>query len=138
MLLSYYLRGTVALGVIGTLVYGETHGESQEHAQYAAVAPSVNVNVAASGGFFSNVSASTVTVTHHPAPLNLEQLLPYDYLVIQTGALTPPTELKVAIPGTGADPFFQRRERPSPVKVTTAQLSPFWCASFQKFRARRA
>lgn len=136
MLVKYCVRGTVALGVIGALVWCETHGEGQEHAQYAAPS-TLNVNAGASGLFFSNVSNSTVTVTYHPAPLNLEQLIPHGRLVIQTSALTPPVQWKIAGPATGADPFFQRRQSPQ-LKVAIGKLPPFWCASYQKFRARRA
>lgn len=136
MLVKYCVRGTVALGMVGALVWCETHGESQEHAQYTAVAPNASVNIGGSGGFFSNVS--TATVTYHAPPVNLEQLVPHERLVIQASALTPLNAWTVAVAATGQDPFFQRRPRPARLTVATPKLPPFWCASFQKFHVRQA
>jgi hypothetical protein len=136
MSVRYCVRATVAVGVIGTVVWCETHGNGQEHAQYAA--PSTLNDIAASGGQFANVSNSTATFVYHAAPLNLEQLLPYNRLVIQTSGLTPPVQSKTAIPATAADPFYQRRQQPKELGVAMSKLQPFWCATFQKFRARRA
>lgn len=37
--MNYYLKSSLVLGVLGTLVYGEVQGESQQHEQYIAVSP---------------------------------------------------------------------------------------------------
>ena len=65
--MNYYLKSSLVLGVLGTLVYGEVQGDSHPHAQYTAASPTNNL--AASGG--SNVSASTVTYTYHGSPVAL-------------------------------------------------------------------
>ncbi len=135
MITNRYLMGSIALGVLGTLVYAEVQGESQEHAQY--VVPSTANNLLASGGPVSNVSASVVTYSYTPSPVALENLLPHERLVIQVSALAPPTaNLARFLPATGANPFFQRRQRAPRLEVQTPKVPPFWCASFQKFRGR--
>jgi hypothetical protein len=108
--MNYYLKNSIVLGVLGTLVYGEVQGDSHPHAQYIAVSPTNNL--VASGGFVSNVSASTLTYTYQPSPVTLEYLLPHDRLVIQAaGPLTPPAvKLPRSAPATGADQFLQRRQ----------------------------
>jgi hypothetical protein len=133
--MNYYLKGFIALGVVGTLVYAEVQGEGHPHAQYTA--GSTANNLVASGGYVSNVSASTVTYTYQPSPVNLEFLLPHDRLVIQVTALTPPTvKLARSVPASGANPFFQRRQRAPRLEIQSPKVRPFWCASFQKFRGR--
>ena len=67
----------------------KVQGHAHPHAQYIAVSPTNNL--IASGGFVSNVAASTVTYTYQPSPVTLEFLLPHDHLVIQDTALTLPT-----------------------------------------------
>jgi hypothetical protein len=135
MITNRYLMGSIALGVLGTLVYAEVQGESQEHAQY--IVPSTANNVFASGGYVSNVSALVVTYTYTPSPIALEQLLPYDRLVIQDVALTPPAvNATRSLPATGANPFFQRRQSAPRLVVQSPKVQPFWCSSFQKFRGR--
>ena len=130
-----YLKSSIVLGVLGTLVYGEVQGDTHPHAQYIAVSPTNNV--VASGGFVSNVSASTVAYTYLPSPVALESLLPHDSLVIQVSALAPPTvKLARCVPATEATPFFQRRQRAPRLDVQSSKVPPFWCASFQKFRGR--
>jgi len=110
MITSYYLKGSIAAAMLGALVYGEVQGDAHPHAQYIAVSPTNNL--IASGGFVSNVAASTVTYTYQPSPVTLEFLLPHDHLVIQDTALTLPTvKLARSLPATGANPFFQRRRR---------------------------
>jgi len=95
------------------------------------------VNTLAASGGYSNVSASTVTYTYQPSQVSLEFLLPPDRLVIQDTALTPPTvKLARSIPATGANPFFQRRQRATRLNAQTPEVAPFWCSSFQKFRGR--
>ena len=89
MITSYYLKGSIAAAMLGALVYGEVQGDADPHAQYIAVSPTNNL--IASGGFVSNVAASTVTYTYQPSPVTLEFLLPHDHLVIQDTALTLPT-----------------------------------------------
>jgi len=85
-------------------VYGEVQGDAHPHAQYIAVSPTNNL--IASGGFVSNVAASTVTYTYQPSPVTLEFLLPHDHLVIQDTALTLPTvKLARSLPATGAIRF---------------------------------
>jgi hypothetical protein len=133
--MNYCLKGFIALGVVGTLVYAEVQGEGHPHAQY--MAGSTSNNLVASGGYVSNVSASTVTYTHQPSPVNLEFLLPHDRLVIQDKPLTPPTvKLARSTPASGANPFFQRRQRAAHLKAQSAKAPAFWCNSFQKFRSR--
>jgi hypothetical protein len=125
----------LSVGLVATLVLGEDH----PHAEFQSVAPTVNSNIAASGGFFSNTSPQTFTYTHHPAPVSLEQLLPHDRLVLQTSALVTPPEAgrpSIAICRTGPDPFFLRRQRPPRPELLAPKLPPFWCRSFQKFRPR--
>ena len=133
--MNYYLKSSLALGLLGTLVYVEVRSEGHPHAQYMA-GSTVNT-FAASGGYASNVSASTVTYTYRPSPVSLEFLLPPDRLVIQDTALTPPTvKLARSIPATGANPFFQRRQLASRLNVRAPKVAPYWCTSFQKFRGR--
>jgi len=133
--MNYYLKSSIVLGVLGTLVYGEVQGDSHPHAQYIAVSPTNNL--VASGGFVSNVSPSTLTYTYQPSPVTLECLLPHDRLVIQATGLTPPTvKLNRSVPATGANPFLQRRRRAPRLQVRSPKIAPFWCVSFQKFRAR--
>jgi len=133
--MNYYLKSSLVLGVLGTLVYGEVQGDAHPHAQY--IVPSTTNNLLASGGPVGNVSASLVIYTYTPSPVALENLLPHDRLVIQVSALTPPTvKLARCIPATGANPFFQRRQRAPRLDVQSSKVPPFWCASFQKFRGR--
>lgn len=133
--MNYYIKGSIALGLLGTLVYAEVQGDNHPHAQY--MAGSTANNLVASGEFVSNVSASTVTYTYQRSPAALEFLLPHDHLVIQETALTPPTvKLTRSLPATGANPFFQRRQRAPRLEVQSRKVPPFWCASFQKFRGR--
>jgi hypothetical protein len=133
--MNYYLKSSLVLGVLGTLVYGEVQGESQQHTQYVAVSPANNF--VASGGYVSNVSASTVTYTYQPSPVALEYLLPHDRLAIHAAALAPPTvKLARSISATGANPFFRRRQRAPRLEVQSPEVPPFWCSSFQKFRGR--
>ncbi|MFZ1011441.1 MAG: hypothetical protein WAN65_31685 [Candidatus Sulfotelmatobacter sp.] len=133
--MNYYLKGSIALGLLGTLVYAEVQGENHPHAQY--MAGSTANNLVASGGYVSNVSASVVTYTYTPSPVVLENLLPHDRLMIQDAALTPPTvKLVRSLPATGANPFFERRQRAPRLEVQSPKVRPFWCASFQKFRGR--
>ena len=135
MITSYYLKGSIAAAMLGALVYGEVQGDAHPHAQYIAVSPTNNL--IASGGFVSNVAASTVTYTYQPSPVTLEFLLPHDHLVIQDTALTLPTvKLARSLPATGANPFFQRRRRAPRLDVQSPKVPPFWCSSFQKFRGR--
>ena|ERR1022692_882763 len=133
--MNYYLKSSLLLGVLGTLVYGEVQGESQQHAQYIAVSPTNNL--VASGGYVNNVSASTMTYTHQPSPVALEYLLPHDRLVIHATPFTPTTvKLAHSIPATGANPFFQNRQHAPRLEVQSPKVPPFWCSSFQKFRGR--
>lgn len=132
--MNYYLKGSIALGLLGTLVYVEVQGEGPSHAQY--MAGSTANDLVASGGYVSNVSASTVTFAYQPSPTNVEFLLPHERLVIQDTALTPPTVILPRLPVTGATPFFERRHRATRLQVQTPHVPPFWCASFQKFRGR--
>ncbi len=133
--MNYYLKGFIALGVVGTLVYAEVQGEGHPHAQY--MAGSTANNLVVSGGPVSNVSASVVSYTYTPSPVALEFLLPPDRLVIQETALTPPTaELRRSLPETGANPFFERRQPAPRLVVQSHKARPFWCSSFQKFRGR--
>ena len=133
--MNYYLKSSLVLGVLGTLVYGEVQGDAHPHAQYIAVSPTNNL--VASGGFVSNVSAPTVSYTYLPSPVALESFLPHDRLVIQVSALTPPTVNPArSIPATGANPFFQRRQHVPRLDVQSPKVPPFWCSSFQKFRGR--
>jgi hypothetical protein len=133
--MNYYLKSSLVLGVLGTLVFSEVQGESQPHTQY--MAGSTANNLVASGGYVDNVSASTVSYTYHPSPVALEDLLPHNRLVIQVSALTPPTvRLTRSIPATGANPFFQRRQRAPRLEIQSPKNPLFWCASFQKFRGR--
>jgi hypothetical protein len=133
--MNYYLKSSLVLGVLGTLVFAEVHGENQPHAQY--MAGSTANNLAASGGYVDNVSASTVTYTYQPSTVVLEDLIPHNRLVIQVSALTTPTvELPRSLPGTGVDPFFQRRQRAPRLEVQSPRVKSFWCASLQKFRGR--
>jgi hypothetical protein len=125
----------LSVGLVATLVFGE----DQPHAEFQSAAPTTTSNLVASGGVFSNTSPQIVSYTYHPAPLSLEQLLPHDHLVIQTGALaTAPQADRPSAPvsRTGPNPFFLRRQRPSRLELLTPNLRPFWCSSFQKFRAR--
>lgn len=125
----------LAVGLATTLVCGE----DQPHAEFVSVASTVTANIGASGGFFSNASPQIVTYTYHPAPVSLEQLLPHDRLVLQASALVTPPQAgrtSVAICRSGTDPFFLRRQRPSRPQLFAPKLPPFWCCSFQKFRAR--
>jgi hypothetical protein len=132
--MNYYLKGSLALGLLGTLVYVEVQGENQPHAQY--MAGSTANNLVASGGYVGNVSASVASYTYTPSPVALEFLLPPDRLVLQVNALTPPTvKLTRSLPATGANPF-QRRQRAPRLEVQSRKVPPFWCASFQKFRGR--
>ena len=132
--MNNYLKGSIAVGVLGALVYGEVQGESQPHTQYIAVSPTNNL--IASGGYV-NVSASIVTYTDHSSPVALEHLLPHDRGVIHVSALAPPTVTSTSsLPATGADPFFQRRQRAPRLQVQSPKLPPFWCDSFQKFHGR--
>lgn len=129
-------RIPIVLFVSSTLVVAPLFGEDQPHAEFMGVAPSVNVGIAASGQF-SNVSSGTVT--YHSVPLFLEQILPHDRLVIQASVLVPPsvsTSHVSVTSRTGADPFFQRRGRSSPVEPK-ALARPLWTRSFQQFRPRR-
>src|SRR5436309_3524529 len=104
--MNYYLRGFIALGVVGTLAYAEVQGEGHPHAQYTA--GSTANNLVASGGDVSNVSASAVTYTYQPSPVNLEFLVPHDRLVIQATSLTQPTiKLARSVPASGTNPFFR-------------------------------
>jgi hypothetical protein len=131
--MNYYLKSSLVLGVLGTLVYAEVRGESQEHAQYVAVSPTNNL--VASG----NVSASTMTYTYQPSPVALEFLLPHDHLVVQNTALTVPTvKLTRSTPSRGANPFSRRRQRAPRLEAQSPKAPPFWCSSFQKFRSRMA
>lgn len=133
--MNYYLKSSLVLGVLATLVFSEVQGESQPHAQY--MAGSTANNLVASGGYVDNVSASTLSYTLHPSPMALEDLLPQNRLVIQVRALTPPTVgLTRSLPATGATPFFQRRPRTARLNVQAQKVGPFWCSSFQKFRGR--
>jgi len=70
MITNRYVMGSIALGVLGTLVYAEVQGESQEHAQY--IVPSTANNLLASGGPVGNATASVITYTYTPSPVNLE------------------------------------------------------------------
>jgi len=135
--MNYYFKGSLVVGLVGTLVYSEVQGESHPHAQYITVSPTNNL--LASGGYVSNVAASTATYTYHPSPIALEHLLPHERLVITVSALTPPIEKLVApVRLTGTNPFSQRRQRARRLEGRTVKAPPFWCASFQKFRARFA
>jgi hypothetical protein len=134
--MNSYLKSSIAVGVLGALIYGDVHGESHPHAEFIAISPT-NTLFASGGLVVSNVSASTMTATYQPSPVTLEQILPHDHLVIQTTALTPPTEmLRLFSPRTGSDPFFQRRHHSSRPEVRSPKVKPFWCASFHQFRAR--
>jgi hypothetical protein len=133
--MNYYLKSSIVLGVLGALVYVEVQGDSHQHAQYIAASPTNNL--VASGGFVSNVSASTLTYTYQPSPVTLEYLLPHDRLVIQTAGLTPPTVKRArSVSAKGANPLLQRRQRAPRMQVQAPKIPPLWCASFQKFRAR--
>jgi hypothetical protein len=133
--MNYYLKSSLVLGVLGTLVYAEVQGESHPHAQY--IVPSTTNNLLASGGPVGNVSAAVVTYTYIPSPVALEFLLPHDHLAIQNIALTLPTaKLTRSLPATGANPFFQRRQNTPRLEVRSPKVKPFWCASFQQFRGR--
>lgn len=133
--MNYHSKGSLALGLVGALVYGEVQGESHPHAQYITVSPTNNL--LASGGYISNVAASTAMYTYLPSPIALEHLLPHERLVITVSALIPPIDKLVApVRLTGINPFFQRRQRARRLEVRTAKAPPFWCASFQKFRPR--
>jgi hypothetical protein len=134
MMKSYYFKASIAVAVLGAVAYGEARGESHPHAQY--VIPSTANNLLASGGHVSNVSAAVVTYTYTPAPVNLEFLLPHERLVIQNSALTPPTTTLPILPATGANPFFQRRQRAPRMNFQHPKFTQFWCSSFQKFRGR--
>jgi hypothetical protein len=135
MITNYYLKGSIAVAMLGALAYGEVQGESHPHAQY--IVPSTANNLLASGGPVGNVSAGVVTYTYTPSPAALEFLLPHDRLVIQETALTPSTmKLTRAFPATGANPFFQRRQRAPRLVVQSHRARPFWCSSFQKFWGR--
>jgi hypothetical protein len=135
MITNPYLKGSIAVAMLGALLYGEVQGENHLHAQFIAVSPTNNL--VASGGFVSNVSAATVTYTSQPSPVTLEFLLPHDHLAIQDTALTlPMVKLARSLPATGANPFFQRRQRAPRLDVQSPKVPPFWCASFQKFRGR--
>jgi len=132
-----YVRGSIVVGVLAALVWGEVQGEYHPHAEF--VVPSTSNMLAASGAgpMVSNVSASTVTISYQAAPQTLEQILPHDHLVIQNVALVPPTPAQILIgPRTGANPFFLQRRRPTAIKVRYLDVKPFWCASFQQFRSR--
>ncbi|MGA2201794.1 MAG: hypothetical protein ABSG40_07515 [Terriglobales bacterium] len=136
---TFAKRATAGV-VVGGLVAVALYADDQPHAEFVAVAPNVNVNanIVASGG----ISNSTAQIeTFHPAVLNLEELLPHDRLVVQTSELIPLTEnvdrFNIVNPRTGLDPFFQRRQQPSRLKVAAPKLPPFWCNSFQKFCGRR-
>jgi hypothetical protein len=135
--MNYYLKSSLVLGVLGALVYREVQAESQQHAQCIAVSPTNNL--VASGGYVNNVSALTVSYTYQPSPVALEYLLPPDRLAIHAPALTPRTvKLARSIPATptGANPFFQRRQRAPRPEVRSPRVPPLWCSSFQKFRRR--
>jgi hypothetical protein len=135
MNMNYYLKSSLVLGVLGTLVYCEVQGENQPHADYVAL--STSNALLATGGPVSNVSPSTSTLTYHASPVTLEEILPHDRLVIQNTALTPPTvTLASSVPATGANPFFRPRQRVARQVVQFPKVPPFWCSSFQKFRAR--
>jgi len=126
------LKTSLVVGLVGTLVYAEVQGESHQHAQY--IVPSTANNLLASGGPVSNVSAAVVTYTYAPSPVNLEFLLPHDRLVIQVSALTPPMVNLPRLPATGANPFFERRQRAPRLNIQAPKVAPFWCDSFHKFR----
>jgi hypothetical protein len=144
---------SIAAVLPACLVCGELHGEGQPHAQYSA-GSTVNVLAASGGPMMSNVSARVIIVdsgassgnasgqelfwAYHPATLSLEWLIPHDHLVVQTTTEVAPLANSVSFPPTGADPFFQRRPRPSRPAVLDPKLSPFWCVSFQRFRPRMA
>lgn len=133
--MNYYLKGSLALGLLGTLVYVEVQGENQPHAQYM-VASTAN-NLAASGAPVGNASASVVSYPYTPSPVALEFLLPPDRAVIQDSALTPPRVMLTRfLAATGASPFLQRRQRARRLEVQAPKVKPFWCASFQQFRGR--
>jgi hypothetical protein len=89
------LTGWLCVGALSSVsVAAEFRHEDQPeqpHAEYLAIAPGAGVGNNNANIAMDNVSPSTVTVTHHPAPLNLEELLPHDHLTIQVnGLLTPP------------------------------------------------
>jgi hypothetical protein len=134
MIKSHYFKASIAVAVLGAVAYGETQGDSHPHAQY--VIPSTANNLLASGGLVSNVSAAVVTYTYTPSPINLEFLLPHERLVIQNAALTPPIVKLAALPATGANPFFQRRQRALRLNTQCPKVRAFRCNSFQKFRSR--
>jgi hypothetical protein len=132
---NHYIRVSIAVGVLGAIAYGEIYGESHPHAQFIAVSPTNNL--VASGGFVSNVSASTETYIHQPSAVVLEQFVPCDRLVIQASVLTPPADNLVhSVPATGKSPFFQGRERAPHLQIAVPKVPQFWSASFQKFRPR--
>ena len=85
--MNYYLKGSLALGLVGAVVCGELQGENHPHAQYISVSPTNNL--LASGGIVSNVAASSVTYTYQPSPMVLEHLVPHERLVITLNVLTP-------------------------------------------------
>lgn len=134
MIKSYYFKASIAVAVLGAVAYSEAQGDAHPHAQY--VIPSTANNLLASGGQVSNVSAAVVTYSYTPSPTNLEFLLPHGRLVIQNTALTSPMVKLPALPATGANPFFQRRQRALRLNTQRPKVGAFWCNSFQKFRSR--
>jgi hypothetical protein len=60
--------GSIALGILGALVYAEVQGESQLLAQYIAVSTASNFGAS---GANVNVSASTITYTVPAIPIDL-------------------------------------------------------------------
>jgi hypothetical protein len=111
-------------GLAGVLVVGLCGEEGQPHGEFQAVAPNVTVVVAASGGFATN--ATVQMVSYHPAVLSLEFLIPHDHLVVQVATLTPPTKnlgFSNAIPLSGMNPFYQRRQRPARLKSNSPLLT---------------
>jgi len=118
--------------------YCETHGEGQEHEQYAPPS-TLNVNIGASGGpFFSNASPSTATVTYQPAPLNLERLLPHDRLVVSgfpegLGSCS----LRFRLNQT-PDRSAMRKSSPVIAILDTAEVSPAFSGLARLSRARES
>ena len=128
------LKASLVVGLVGTLVYAEVQGESHQHADY--IVPSTANTLLASGGQVGNVSASVVAYTYTPSPVTLEQLLPRDRLVIKVSALAPPMAKEARLPATGANPFFEHRQRVPRLRAVSPRVAPFWCNSFQKFHGR--
>jgi len=87
-------------------------------------------------GASGSASGQGVLWDYSPATLRLELLIPPDRLEVQTTTEVAPSISNIGLPPTGADPFFQHRQRLLRPAALNHRLTSFWCSSFQRFRPR--